>query len=120
MLNNSSSVSGDSCYTVVASVNDYYGSDTAEVVKVIASIHQPGQVKWRGGVVWRAIPLCNNVALLVGQRVRIVDRIQDSLLLIVKPIVLAPSLDEHFSGSHMPSSDWAEQHKRKKQLFRAS
>jgi hypothetical protein len=107
MLNKLNSASSNACNTATVSIDEYYGSNTAEVVKVITSSHQLGQVKWKGGVVWRAIPSCNNVAFLVGQRVRILDRIQDSLLLVVEPIVLGvpkQSADEVPTRDRMPNA----------------
>jgi hypothetical protein len=100
MLNDSSFDSNGDFHKAIVSISDYYGANTAEVVKIINNHYQPGQVKCQGGVVWRAISTCELFALIVGQRVRIVDRSISSLLLVVEPIALA--LPEHSFSKGFP------------------
>jgi hypothetical protein len=135
MLHNSSFVSNKDFHGEIVPIVDFYGTNTAEVVKTIDNHHQPGQIKLQeGGIVWRAISICENGVLLVGQRVRVVVTIESSLLKVVEPIVLAlpersisecstnSSTDSECSTeSRIANSGWAQQHKRKEnQRFSAS
>ncbi|MEO0373306.1 MAG: NfeD family protein [Cyanobacteria bacterium P01_A01_bin.17] len=93
-----------------------YASDTAEVKETVAGFQKPGLVKRVGGIYWRAVS-AQDVVILRGQRVRIIKRLSNSLLLLVEPICFVregrPALHIHDGGieqkSRKDSKKWLRQ-----------